>query len=293
MSSDEARPAYLDDAQRFRDALGFTEARTGSAGRLIEKDYYCSMILREFAGVFDQGLVFKGGTCLSKVHMSFYRLSEDLDFALPMETNARRSDRRAKIEPFKGHFAALPARLSRVRIADPLKGSNVSTQYIGRYCYRSVVTGEDEFIKVEVSLREPVCDPTERRPAHTMLLDPYRNAPAVAPISVAVLSFREAYAEKFRAALTRHGDPAIRDFYDIDHAVRAGAFDPADGEFLRLVTQKLAVPGNDPIDVSEAKLTVLRRQVETQLKPFLRAKDYEGFDLNRAFDLVARVAESI
>ena len=293
MNPDEGSTAYLDDAQRFRDALGFTEARTGFSARLVEKDYYCSMILREFAGVLEQGLVFKGGTCLGKVHMSFYRLSEDLDFALPMETSARRSDRRAKIEPFKGRFAALPARLSRVRIADPLKGFNLSKQYIGRYSYRSVLTGDDESIKVEVSLREPVCDPTERRPAHTMLLDPYRNAPAVAPISVTVLSFREAYAEKFRAALTRHGDPAIRDFYDIDHAVRAGKLDPTDGGFLGLVEQKLSVPGNDPIDVSEGKLTVLRRQVEARLKPFLRTQDYEGFDLNRAFDLVARVAESI
>jgi hypothetical protein len=83
------------------------------------------------------------------------------------------------------------------------------------------VTGRAEFLKVEVGLREPALDPVEHKPAHTMLTDPLHSRPVLEPIFVSVLSFRETYAEKFRAAITRR-DPAIRDYYDIDYAVRLG-----------------------------------------------------------------------
>jgi predicted nucleotidyltransferase component of viral defense system len=66
--SDGPGGGYHDDPQRFREALTLTEAQSGFNARLIEKDYYCSLILRDLAALFAQGLVFKGGTCLSKVH---------------------------------------------------------------------------------------------------------------------------------------------------------------------------------------------------------------------------------
>src|SRR5262245_44864651 len=79
MSSGPGNPWYHEDLRRFRDALTLTEAESGFSARLIEKDYYCSLLLLDLSGPFEQGLVFKGGTCLSKVHADFFRLSEDLD----------------------------------------------------------------------------------------------------------------------------------------------------------------------------------------------------------------------
>ena len=67
----------------FREALGYTEASTGFQASMIEKDYYCSLILDRLFDA-DTDLVFKGGTCLSKVYTDFYRMSEDLDFVLPV-----------------------------------------------------------------------------------------------------------------------------------------------------------------------------------------------------------------
>ena len=63
--------------------------------------------------------------------------------------------------------------------------------------------------------------------ARTVLLDPFRNAAAVKPFAVRVLSAREAYAEKLRAALSRR-DPAIRDFFDLDHAFAVGNVSASD-----------------------------------------------------------------
>ena len=60
------------DPDIFREALSYSEAVTGFTSTLIEKDYYCSLILQHFFGG-DTPLVFKGGTCLSKVYADFYR----------------------------------------------------------------------------------------------------------------------------------------------------------------------------------------------------------------------------
>mgnify|MGYP002813578143 CR=1 FL=1 len=69
--------------EMFRDALALTRQRTGFVERLIEKDYFCTALL-EYLASASKELVFKGGTCLAKVHAGFYRLSEDLDFVIPM-----------------------------------------------------------------------------------------------------------------------------------------------------------------------------------------------------------------
>jgi predicted nucleotidyltransferase component of viral defense system len=107
----------------------------------------------------------------------------------------------------------------------------------------------------------------------------------VSSFTVRAIAEEEAYAEKARAALSRR-EPAVRDFYDFDYAIRTGRVDPTAGEFVALVRQKLAVPGNDRIDLSEERREQLQRQVETELKPVLRPGDFEAFDFERAFSSV-------
>ena len=154
------------------------------------------------------------------------------------------------------------------------------------------MTGQDESIKIEFSIREPILEPVERLPARTLLVDPFRQTAMVAPLEVPVLSCRETYAEKLRAALTRR-EPAIRDFYDIDHGVRSGRLNTDDRRLIDLVRRKLVVTGNDPIDVSDEKHAILKRQVQGQLYPVLRESDYTAFDLERAFGIVAQVAAAL
>jgi hypothetical protein len=102
----------------------------------------------------------------------------------------------------------------------------------------------------------------------------------------------EAMAEKFRAALSRR-EAAIRDFFDIDYAVRRLDLHPRDTSFIQLIRQKLDVPGNDPVDVSRDRLKTLRQQVEPRLKPVLRAGDFVDFELDRAFNIVADAAAMV
>ena len=99
-------------------------------------------------------------------------------------------------------------------------------------------------------------------------------------------------AEKLRAALSRR-EAAIRDYYDIDHAVRRLSLGVLEPGLVGLVREKLAVPGNDPADASPARLAALRPQLESQLKAVLRARDFAEFDLDRAFATVAEVAAAV
>src|SRR3972149_5946169 len=84
-----------EDVALFREAVNFTAAETAFPPRLIEKDYFCSVLL-EYLAVTESSLVFKGGTCLTKVYAGFYRLSEDLDFAISTSVDASRRERRRR-----------------------------------------------------------------------------------------------------------------------------------------------------------------------------------------------------
>lgn len=45
--------------------------------------------------------------------------------------------------------------------------------------------------------------------------------------------------------------------------------------------------------MTDAKHEILKRQVQGQLRPVLREADYAGFDLERAFAIVAQIAASL
>jgi len=219
----------------------------------------------------------------------FYRLSEDLDFTVSMPVDSSREQRRRQAAAVKDAVAGVAERLSAFSVHEPLRGSNNSTQYVGAVGYSSPVSGQAETIKVEISLREPLLAPIMNASVRTILLEPVSAKPFVPEIKVPCISKDEALAEKFRAALTRR-EVAIRDFYDLDYAVRKLGLKPQNAELVALVRQKMAIPGNDAVDVGPHRLADLRRQMETRLRPVLRQRDYEEFDLDRAFTVVTAMA---
>ena len=287
-----AIPTAHHNADEFREALTHTAAITGFSPRLIEKDYFCTLLLHDFGSQFDTGLIFKGGTSLSKVHAGFYRLSEDLDFVISVDSGIQRRVRREKMESIKEMFATVSDRHPNFRIAGPLAANNENRQYQGQLAFSSPLTGQYETIFIDVSLREPVLTPTLRLPAKTLLRSPNSTDAFIAEPLVTVLSTIETYAEKLRAALSRR-EPKIRDFYDVAYAVRAGLIDSTDTELRRLVGQKLAIPGNDAIDLTPTKFETLSRQVSTELKDVLRPEDFAHFDLKVAFELVGQIASGL
>jgi predicted nucleotidyltransferase component of viral defense system len=277
-----------EDPVLFREAVNFTAAQTRFLPRLIEKDYFCTVLLNYLAGA-DDSLVFKGGTCLAKVYAEFYRLSEDLDFVIPTPTSASRAERRTLSVRLKEAAGRIEQDLKIFRIVEPLTGANSSTQYVARIGYPSLLSGQEETVKIEVGLREPLLTPVHKGMGRTLLLDPISGRPMVTAFPLSCNSREEAMAEKLRAALSRR-DVAIRDFYDIDYAVRRLDLDPRRPKFIALVRQKLSIPGNSPVDISDVRLAELRQQLDSQLKPILRGQEFKEFNLESVFRTVADVA---
>ena len=279
------------DHDIFRESLAYSEATTGFTATLIEKDYYCSLVLNHFFKG-DTSLVFKGGTCLSKVYTGFYRLSEDLDLIIPVTPDISRDQRRTETGPVKRLFDELPAVIPGIVISEAFKGHNESRQYIGQLEYRSSVIDKQERIKIEIGIREPLLKTPVSNPAHTITVNPFNGQPLLPVFTIRAMAVKEAYAEKVRAALTRK-EPAIRDFFDLSYAVREMELDFSDPDFLGMVKAKLRVPGNFPVNVSADRKHELDRQLEGQLKPVLRSADFIRFSLDKAFDLVRGIAETI
>jgi len=292
MTVPEAPPIRVhQDPALFREAVTYTASETGFAPRLIEKDYFCTVVLQHLGGA-GSGLVFKGGTCLAKVHAGFYRLSEDLDFVIPTPVDASRAERSRRAAESKTAVAKIREPLPGLHVITALTGANDSTQYNGVIAYRSLLEDREETITMEVGLREPLLTPAVSGEARTLLLDPISGSPLAPAVTVPCLSRVEAMAEKLRAALSRR-EAAIRDYYDIDHAVRRLSLDVLEPELVGLVREKLAVTGNDPVDVSSARLAALRPQRGSELKAVLRPRDFAEFDLDRAFAIVAEVAAAL
>jgi predicted nucleotidyltransferase component of viral defense system len=288
----DPRPAHAhEDPALFRAALQYTSASTGFVARLIEKDYFCSLLLQQLAFLAPE-LVFKGGTCLAKIHLGFYRMSEDLDFTIPTAAESSRKERSRRAANAKHAVESCAKSIPGLHVQAPLAGLNNSLQYVGEIGYDSLLGPERETIKLEIALREDLLLPAKALPARTLLLDPLSGSEHTPPIDIRCLAFPEAMAEKLRAALSRR-TPAIRDFYDVDHALRHKAFDPLDAKLLELLRAKLAVEGNDPVDVSAARARSLRAQVAAELRPVLRPADFDAFDLDRAFGVVESVAREI
>jgi len=279
-----------EDQALFREAVLFTAGQTGLNATLIEKDYFCSVLLQYLYDQPDTPLIFRGGTCIGKVYADFYRLSEDLDFMISTPPEASISVRRKRMAPVREWVKRISEEMSILTLPEDFTGHNSSRQYVAYVTYPSVfLTEEAARIKIEVGLRETPLMPPVQMKARTLLLNPFTRKSLVPDIDLTTLSMKEAIAEKLRAALTRL-EPAIRDFFDIDYLVSHHQLDLTDRHLITLLTEKLKVPGNPPFDLSSARKEKLKTQVNTELKPVLRSSDFESFDLYRAFDIVARMS---
>jgi predicted nucleotidyltransferase component of viral defense system len=290
---DEIRFPYPHDTDTdiFREALSYSEGVTGFSASLIEKDYYCSLILHH---VFhsDTPLVFKGGTCLSKVYADFYRLSEDLDLVIPVSVGTPRNQRRSKMDPIKGIFNELSALIPGIAVSHAFRGHNESRQYIGYLQYPSAVMDRQERIKIEIGIREPIILSSVTSETRTIVVNPFSGRPLLPVFTVQAMNMKEAYAEKVRAALTRK-EPAIRDLFDLFYAVHKMKLDLDAPDFLIMVRKKLDVPGNNPVEISLQYKRELDRQTEGQLRPVLRPADFDSFNMDEAFGLLVRIAEAV
>lgn len=275
----------------FKDLVFAVAGRTKFRPALVEKDYYLTNILNHLNERLSERIVFKGGTLLNKIYLSYRRLSEDLDFTHDgkegLETRTQRSRAIEPIRESMGSFLdSLGLRSDRSRG----EGFNNSTQYVFVAKYLSFVTGKDETVKIEVSLRQPPLTETVHSPVRHFFQDPFTGEDLLPRNRIRSLSFDEAVAEKLKAAITRR-DVTVRDYYDLWQIVSSG-FEFHREEFVSLFKKKLAEDGyrgdfRHFFGRNAEDIAQIERQVQTDLLPVIRAG--EEFDIDALFDHFDRI----
>jgi hypothetical protein len=172
------------------------------------------------------------------------------------------------------------------------EGFNNSTQYVFKLSYPSFITGKDENLKLEISLRQTPID----TPVHNMIThfyhDPFTGEDLMPSNKILSLTLNEAVAEKLKAAITRR-DAAIRDYYDLWFIAEA-KFNFKSKKFITLFKKKLRAEKykgdyshNFGLDAKSQEL--LHRQIETELIPVIRVG--ESFYLNKVFERFNRILD--
>ena len=272
----------------FLKILERTSAQTGFPLRLLEKDYYLTIVLSRINEGLSHDLILKGGTCLNKIYYSYYRLSEDLDFSLKLpQDNPTRAIRRKTISPIKESIKSFANALDMDIENEDQAGHKESTQYIYYFSYSSVVLSKKDSIKLEIGLRFNPILPVEPREIKHKFLHPFTGKPLFDTDQATCLSLKELAAEKMRAAATRIGI-APRDFYDLGYLLKQG-FDFRDKGFLSLFQQKLAEDGF-PTDLTkysrnlgrtDAEINAMKSRLKDELFPVLTVNERDNFDIDR------------
>lgn len=283
----------------FLKILERASAQTGFPLRLLEKDYYITVVL---SGIneLSNDLVFKGGTCFSKIYYSYYRLSEDLDFTLKLSTdNATRSVRRNAIKPIKEVINPFLKRFDMSIQNLDKAGHRESTQYIYYLDYDSTVLNKKESIKLEIGLRFNPLRPIVTQEVNHKFLHPFTKEPLFDAGSVNCFALKELVAEKLRASATRE-IIASRDFYDLGFLLRE-KFNFNDKEQLELFRKKLEEDGF-PSDLSKYRVNLGRTdkeidemmsRIEDELFPVLTLDEQKSFNMLKTLDELNKVFEGI
>lgn len=85
------------DQSAFNEIVRATSVKLGIAEAIVEKDYFVTLLLREISKRIP-GVLFKGGTCLSKCFKLIDRFSEDIDLTLDKSHFTQSNKRNANKE---------------------------------------------------------------------------------------------------------------------------------------------------------------------------------------------------
>lgn len=208
---------------------------------IIEKDLLIHSVLNMLASnqYFSENFAFKGGTCLVKCYLGYYRFSEDIDFTWvdqSVYTNLSASKRRSKVSIETKSVLDIVHRIS-FNLGLEFKPNKGDTEYVQlggndmrltlKLHYKSMITDLPAFIKIQINFFEVIRFPirndvralsiVERLlPSYEelKLLFPIETSEAIKGVHIKTYDLQEIAIEKIRAILTRTGIKA-RDYIDL------------------------------------------------------------------------------
>lgn len=203
---------------------------------MLEKDILLHKLLIALTDneYFSSNFAFKGGTCLTKCYLGYYRFSEDLDFTYfrQKEISNKSQKKLRKISSLeinevleilvavahnlKLDFKADKSNLKYVQLG----GSNKFSTF--KLWYNSEVLNQEQFIKVQISFFDQLVFPIKKRNFSSIIKKKPEDFEFLFPEEkvlfevkkVLCYDLKEILLEKFRAILTRRSIKA-RDFIDV------------------------------------------------------------------------------
>lgn len=211
---------------------------------LIEKDLILTKILYYLSKEpeFLKNYAFKGGTCLTKFYLGYFRFSEDLDFTYLNQkifknktANETRKIISAEITQTTKFLEEISTKIGLRFKAD--KGNDKYFEFGGgnrfltlKLWYHSVELEKESFVKIQVNHKEKIKFKIKELDAKNLISKELEkefsvNFPEEAkiflsPLKIKCYDLKEILCEKVRAILTRRGVKS-RDFIDVFMIERA------------------------------------------------------------------------
>jgi predicted nucleotidyltransferase component of viral defense system len=185
---------------------------TGLPDNLIEQDVWQKLVLNRLYADEDAGrmLVFKGGTCITRTLLGYYRFSEDLDFSWKSR------------EPKDFYKKFELERLAPLSESGVMPGKHYGTLG-GRLMKWDLACGSGKLV-LSVNFSSGPAFPIERRPVFSLETSERRKLSALfsglcdayyAELSVPCYSAEEIICEKIAAVFTRRDLAKPRDIVDL------------------------------------------------------------------------------
>ena len=232
---------------RGKFAVGLSGALNLGRADLVEKDIILHQLLLDLSKdeFFRKNFLLKGGTCLIKHYLSYYRFSEDVDFTWADQGTFREKSGKEIRKLLSGLVNETGKTLERIanlrgldfkcakdnrRYVELVGGSRTLTFKVW---YDSDILGRESFIKVQVNFVDNLYFNPVRGELHNLLSSKTIDARELkflypefyeeysVPISLRMYDIREILCEKVRSILTRRGVKA-RDFVDAYMIFRKG-----------------------------------------------------------------------
>jgi len=203
---------------------------------LVEKDILLHRLLRHLSlhPEFNENYLFKGGTCLIKCHLGYYRFSEDVDFTWRHQERFEgktRNQLRRTLSTTINQLGRLLEDFAQEEGMDftcdksnreyvELGGGNKTCTF--KLWYTSKVFGMKSFVKVQVNYVERLCHPPVEKTVRCVVGEPSTETRLLfpeaerytKPLLLWAYGVQEILCEKARAILTRMAVKA-RDFVDV------------------------------------------------------------------------------
>jgi len=213
---------------------------------LLEKDYHLTRILHKVSEKQMKDLIFKGGTCLNKCYLGFYRLSEDLDFTYNKDVkDLSRAQVKKTLDQLRREFFEIFDSLGfkinkKLGVGWKMLTSKIDPKIVGLQIvasYNSLLDGSPQEVKIDISFRKKFRKAVEKRKIKHKFVDALGDPVLSENIEIEVINLAENFAEKFRALITRKR-VAVRDIYDI-HFILKNEIITINKEVIDLILVKL------------------------------------------------------